>query len=212
MCSSFTHNRLYCLKDSALAMSNGTSRTFGHGRSTRAGNPLERCKTRPSRRNLGVAMVKVVPRDEGSEVGMARIVRSEDRPLLESTRDTRDRIDLITEDLFDTVEIRADIITYHAGDTAAAHYHADATHYFIVQEGTSLLHAGDESSEVGSGDVVMIPPNEVHWFENTGGQDFSFIELWVPAPVETVWVTDDRCTWAPRKDGSDLPDPNDTAG
>lgn len=74
---------------------------------------------------------------------MAKVIRSTDRPLLRSTRDTRDRIDLITEELFDTVEIRADIITYHPGDTAAAHYHADATHYFIVQEGTSLLHTGD---------------------------------------------------------------------
>ncbi len=140
---------------------------------------------------------------------MARIVRSADRPLLGSTRDTRDRIDLITEELFDTVEIRADIITYHTGDTAAAHYHADATHYFIIQEGTSLLHAGDDSSEVTCGDVVMIPPNEVHWFENTGEKDFSFIELWVPAPVETVWVTDDRCTWAPRTEDSNPPQPTD---
>lgn len=129
---------------------------------------------------------------------MAQIVRAADRPLLTSTRDRRDRIDLITDDLFGTSELRADLITYHPGDTAAAHYHEGATHYFIVQDGSAVLHAGDDSVDLGAGDVVMVPPGEVHWFENRGDHDFSFVELWVPAPVRTVWVSDDQCTWAPR--------------
>jgi len=129
---------------------------------------------------------------------MAQIVRAADRPLLTSTRDGRDRIDLITDELFDTLEIRADLIRYHPGDTAAAHYHEDATHYFIVQEGAALLHTGDDEAEVAAGDVVMVPPGEIHWFENNRDGDFSFVELWVPAPSRTVWVSNDQCTWALR--------------
>jgi mannose-6-phosphate isomerase-like protein (cupin superfamily) len=128
---------------------------------------------------------------------LAQIVRAADRPVLTSTRDGRDRIDLVTEELFGTSEMRADLITYHPGDTAAAHYHEDATHFFFVQEGAALLHAADATVEVASGDVVMVPPGEVHWFENHGSGDFSFVELWVPAPSRTVWVSDDQCTWAP---------------
>jgi len=54
------------------------------------------------------------------------------------------------------------------------------------------MHAGDEDIDLHAGDVALVYEDEVHWFENPHDADFSFIELWVPAPSDTVWVTDDQ--------------------
>jgi quercetin dioxygenase-like cupin family protein len=124
---------------------------------------------------------------------MPTVVHSQDLPRLRSTRDTRDRLDLVTEDLFGVTDLKADRITYHPGDTAAPHRHPDAKHFFFVQEGKGIMHADEASIELGAGDVAMILEEEVHWFENPFEGNFSFIELWVPAPEgATVWVTDDQ--------------------
>jgi mannose-6-phosphate isomerase-like protein (cupin superfamily) len=122
---------------------------------------------------------------------MAKVVSFSDLPRLHSTRDSRDRIDLVTEDLFGTTALKADRITYHPGDTAAAHYHRDCKHFFFVMEGRGVLHTDDEAIDLGPGDVVLVNENEVHWFENPTEAEFSFIELWVPAPSDTVWIKPD---------------------
>lgn len=122
---------------------------------------------------------------------MARVIKQTDLPVLDSTRDGRDRVDLITEELFGLTSIKADKITYHPGDTAAAHYHRDAKHFFLVLDGSGVLHIDDASHDLGPGDVALVVEDEVHWFENPTDGTFTFIELWVPQPSETVWVKDD---------------------
>lgn len=119
---------------------------------------------------------------------MARIVREPDLPRLRSTRDTRARVDLFTEELFDTDVLKADKITYHPGDTAAPHYHADAKHIFFITEGQGHLHGDGEDQALATGDVALVEEGEVHSFSNPYEENFAFIELWVPKPTETVWV------------------------
>jgi mannose-6-phosphate isomerase-like protein (cupin superfamily) len=120
-------------------------------------------------------------------------------PHLVSTRDTRDRLDLVTENVpVGARAIRADRIIYHPGDTAAAHYHTDCHHVFCVLSGSGLLYDGEHAHRLETGDSALVSPGEVHWFENDTGENFSFVEFWAPPPTETVWtVTGDRCTWAP---------------
>jgi quercetin dioxygenase-like cupin family protein len=139
---------------------------------------------------------------------MAHVVKRADLPQLTSTRDTRNRVDLVTEETFGLTALRADRITYHPGDTAAAHFHRDAKHFFFVLEGEGVLHIDDASIELAAGDVALVEEEEVHWFSNPHDAEFSFIELWVPAPSETVWVSDDQCTWAPRLSESAPSQPN----
>ncbi|MGI9646994.1 MAG: cupin domain-containing protein [Acidimicrobiia bacterium] len=122
---------------------------------------------------------------------MVQTIQAGQLPRLHSTRDTRGRVDLVTEDLFGLTDLKADRITYHPGDTAAAHYHLDCKHFFFVLDGKAILHAGEETIEMAAGDVALIEEGEVHWFENSFSADFTIIELWVPAPGETVWVDPD---------------------
>ncbi len=123
---------------------------------------------------------------------MAKVFPRELLPHLHSTRDTRDRLDLITESVpVNAVRIRADRIIYHPGDTAARHYHSDCHHLFCVLEGTGTLYVDEASYRLVSGMVAVVGPGEVHWFENGSAANFSFVEFWAPPPRDTVWVTDD---------------------
>jgi quercetin dioxygenase-like cupin family protein len=130
---------------------------------------------------------------------LRKVFAAAELPRLVSTRDTRDRLDLVTENVpVGARLIRADRIVYHPGDTAAAHYHTDCHHVFCVLAGSGLLYADDEAHRLEAGDSALVGPGEVHWFENDRQEEFSFVEFWAPPPVQTVWtVSGDRCTWAP---------------
>jgi mannose-6-phosphate isomerase-like protein (cupin superfamily) len=145
----------------------------------------------------------IVAETTGPPAGSADPVRKVftvgELPHLVSTRDTRDRLDLVTENVpVGARAIRADRIIYHPGDTAAAHYHTDCHHVFCVLAGSGLLYDGEHAHRLSAGDGALVGPGEVHWFENDRDVNFSFVEFWAPPPTETVWtVTGDRCTWAP---------------
>jgi quercetin dioxygenase-like cupin family protein len=136
---------------------------------------------------------------EGGFPPLRKVFAAAELPHLVSTRDTRDRLDLVTENVpVGARAIRADRIRYHPGDTAAAHYHTDCHHVFCVLTGSGLLYAGQEAHRLNAGDSALVAPGEVHWFENDTSENFSFVEFWAPPPTETIWtVTGDRCTWAP---------------
>jgi quercetin dioxygenase-like cupin family protein len=137
--------------------------------------------------------------DESPGPAPRKAFAADELPHLVSTRDTRDRLDLVTENVpVGARAIRADRIVYHPGDTAAAHYHTDCHHVFCVLAGSGLLYAGEHAHRLEAGDSALVGPGEVHWFENDTGENFSFVEFWAPPPAETIWtVTGDRCTWAP---------------
>jgi quercetin dioxygenase-like cupin family protein len=139
------------------------------------------------------------PPPEGGFAPLRKAFAAAELPHLISTRDTRDRLDLVTENVpVGARAIRADRIRYHPGDTAAAHYHTDCHHVFCVLAGSGLLYADEEAHRLNAGDSALVGPGEVHWFENDTGENFSFVEFWAPPPSQTIWtVTGDRCTWAP---------------
>jgi len=124
---------------------------------------------------------------------MAKLFPKSQLPHLHSTRDTRDRLDLVTDNVsgIKAVAVRADRIMYHPGDTAAKHYHTDCHHLFFVLYGSGLLHVDEGSHRLSPGSVAVVGPNEVHWFENDTQENFAFVEFWGPPPKETVWVKSD---------------------
>ena len=139
------------------------------------------------------------PVPTGGFASLRKVFAAGDLPHLVSTRDTRDRLDLVTGDTgVGARSIRADRIVYHPGDTAAAHYHTDCHHVFCVLAGSGLLYADGEANRLAAGMSALVAPGEVHWFRNDTDENFSFVEFWAPPPTGTVWtVGGDRCTWAP---------------
>jgi len=123
---------------------------------------------------------------------MARLFTRDQLPHFESTRDTRDRLDLIKNDVqVPKPRLHADRVIYHPGDTAAKHYHLDSHHVFVMLDGEGIMFTPDTASRLKPGMVAVIAPEEIHWFQNDTEQNFSFVEFWAPPPSETIWVTDD---------------------
>ena len=135
----------------------------------------------------------------GGFAPLRKVFAAGELPHLVSTRDTRDRLDLVTDDVpVGARTMRADRIVYHPGDTAAAHYHTDCHHVFCVLAGSGLLYTDGEANRLKAGMSALVGPGEVHWFENDSGENFSFVEFWAPPPTGTVWTVEgDRCTWGP---------------
>jgi quercetin dioxygenase-like cupin family protein len=130
---------------------------------------------------------------------MARVFAARELPHFTSLRDTRDRLDLVTENVpVGATAVRADRIVYHPGDTAAAHYHVGSLHVFYVLRGRGLAYVEGERTRLEAGSVHVVESGQTHWFENDGEEEFSFVELWAPPPTETVWTeSGDVCTWRP---------------
>ena len=123
---------------------------------------------------------------------MAKLLHKDQLPHLESTRDTRDRLDLVKPEMtLGATRISADRIIYHPGDTAAPHYHTGCHHLFYILDGMGEMIVNDVSYPMRPGMVAVVAPNETHWFRNDNDRNFTFVEFWAPPPDETVWVTDD---------------------
>lgn len=123
---------------------------------------------------------------------MAKLFKKSDLPHYHSTRDTRDRLDLVKpEGPVAGKQISADRIIYHPGDTAAKHYHKDAYHMFYILKGEGLIYVDEGEHRLTPGMVAAVAPDEIHWFLNDTKENFIFVEFWAPPPSETVWVTDD---------------------
>jgi quercetin dioxygenase-like cupin family protein len=123
---------------------------------------------------------------------MAKLISKNQLPHLHSTRDTRDRLDLVKPDMpLGATHLSADRITYHPGDTAAQHYHTGCYHLFYILRGEGLMYVDGDSHRLKPGMVAVVAPGETHWFENDRDENFTFVEFWAPPPDETVWVTDD---------------------
>jgi quercetin dioxygenase-like cupin family protein len=118
-----------------------------------------------------------------------RVFAAGELPRFESTRDSRSRLDLVTENVpVGAKRLRADRIVYHPGDSAARHYHVGADQLFVVFEGDGVYVLEGERRPVRAGDTAIAPAGQVHSFENESEADFVFVEFWAPLPEDTVWI------------------------
>ena len=67
------------------------------------------------------------------------------------------------------------------GASTTPHYHARAEEIYYVLQGQGLMCVGDESSQVGPGDAIAIPPGKVHRITNTGNAILTFLCCCAPA-------------------------------
>jgi quercetin dioxygenase-like cupin family protein len=63
------------------------------------------------------------------------------------------------------------------------HHKHDYEHEVLILKGTGVLKSEDGDQPFRPGDVVWIPPNEMHQFRNTGDAPVEFICL-IPAPQD----------------------------
>ncbi len=84
--------------------------------------------------------------------------------------------------------------TLEKGQAIQPHYHPDAEELYYIISGKGLMHIENERREVDTGDVVYIPPEKVHFLQNTSSAQVRFITLTVnaytvepmPSPITTI--------------------------
>lgn len=123
---------------------------------------------------------------------MVRVITKEELPHFHSTRDTRDRLDLIKDGTpVADPQLWADRVIYHPGDTAASHYHIDCQHCFVILSGEGVICTPSGEHLMTPGMIAIVDDREIHWFRNDTDRNFTFVEFWCPPPSETIWITDD---------------------
>ena len=55
-------------------------------------------------------------------------------------------------------------------------------------EGEGHILTPESKELLKEGEVALIEPEEIHWFENNSEGNFKFIEFWAPPPTETIWI------------------------
>ncbi len=65
------------------------------------------------------------------------------------------------------------------GGRQRPHRHVPEQVYIIIK-GKGRVQVGDDSEEVGEGDLVYVPSNVVHWIENLSDQPLTYIAAYTP--------------------------------
>jgi len=60
------------------------------------------------------------------------------------------------------------------------------TEVYYILKGQGMMHIGNDSREVSSGDIILIPAEAVQWIENSGDTDLIFLAL-----VSPPWKNED---------------------
>ena len=78
------------------------------------------------------------------------------------------------------------------GASTTRHYHPRAEEIYYVTSGRGLMQIGAETTELGPGDAVAIPPGQVHQITNIGDVPLVFLCCCAPAyeHEDTVLVED----------------------
>lgn len=61
------------------------------------------------------------------------------------------------------------------GASTTPHYHPLTEEIYYILEGTGRVTIGEETSEVGPGDAIAIPPGAVHTITTTSGVPLKFL-------------------------------------
>lgn len=68
--------------------------------------------------------------------------------------------------LFETAHMFCDVYCLEPGQAQKPHAHAGATKFYYVVEGRAAVTLGDESRELGPGELAWSAPGEIHGVEN----------------------------------------------
>jgi len=106
----------------------------------------------------------------------------------ETTAGDRTRLRELLHPDHDPAEIRYSLaVAWLApGARSQAHRLKTVEVYYLVR-GSGVMHVGDETAEVATGDAIYIPPDSLQWLENTGKDEVEFVCI-----VDPAWRPEDE--------------------
>ncbi len=78
------------------------------------------------------------------------------------------------------------------GKSSRLHFHPEAEESYYMLSGQAKLAFDAESTIIGPGQIVLIPPNKSHQITNIGSEDLEFLAICVPAwePANSIYLDD----------------------
>ncbi len=97
------------------------------------------------------------------------------------------------EEYINESNYRVKRIIVHSGMRLSLQKHMFRSENWVIVQGKGLFSLNGESKELTAGDIVNIPVEGIHQVENTGEEDFIFIETQLGKCIETdiVRIKDD---------------------
>ena len=84
-------------------------------------------------------------------------------------------------------QLGASIVTQPPGVATPLHVHAHEAEAFYLLEGTMTYRAGDELTDLGSGDFIYLPRGLPHAFRVTGAVPVKYLALTVPGRLLSLY-------------------------
>ena len=74
------------------------------------------------------------------------------------------------------------------GKASLLHFHPEAEESYYILSGKAHIRIGEEDTTISAGQIVLIPPGNLHQIRNIGEVDLEFLAICVPAwePSNTV--------------------------
>jgi quercetin dioxygenase-like cupin family protein len=89
---------------------------------------------------------------------------------------------LAKHNLFETTQMFCDVYCLEPGQAQKVHAHADATKLYYVLEGRAAFTCGEQTRELGPGELAWSPPGEPHGVTNTSGERAVVLVAMAPNP------------------------------
>lgn len=136
--------------------------------------------------------------ESGSELPQITSIDLGLEPMLQSEHDERTRIYVATHKLFGTRALIGELVAFPPGTVSQNHHHVGAEHFQYVLRGEATVYLNETPRRLRAGDLLYKHDLERHYCENDGSGELVFVEFFVPAEYETVWVDPERsCAWSP---------------
>ena len=84
--------------------------------------------------------------------------------------------------LFETEQMFCDVYCLEPGQAQRVHTHAGATKFYYVIEGVGLFTTGQETRQLGPGEVAWSAPDEPHGVENASDDRLVLLVSMAPNP------------------------------
>ncbi|MFP4589925.1 MAG: molybdenum cofactor synthesis domain-containing protein [Halobacteriales archaeon] len=101
--------------------------------------------------------------------------------------------------LFETPDLFVDCYCFEPDQRQAPHRHADADKLYLVLEGRATVTVGDESRELGPGEIALAPRGEPHGIANEGEARMRALVMMAPLPTADGGHHHDHVEHRPRE-------------
>lgn len=107
------------------------------------------------------------------------VIKKDYAPVFPASPPSRKVTKIMMDPVIGSKHIAMGFTIYPVGEKGAPHAHFGEETIFIIK-GKARISSGDEEHILEPGDVVYLPPEEVHTLENIGDEELQFIWVYTP--------------------------------